>query len=190
MGMIAGMKPRFFLLAFALAGCGGGGSVAPETRWNGHPLGVTSTAFADHAPIPAKCARGGDNKSPLLQWTNPPAGVEDWAVICEDDDASGGAWVHWVVYGLGKEAKGLPEGVPDEKELKWPAGARQGENSWGHTRYDGPDPPGGSEHRYRFIVYALSAKLTLAPGATAEEVREAVKATTIGRGEVVGTFKR
>lgn len=186
------MKPApLAFCALLLAGCGGGAS-GPEERWTGHIVTVTSPAFEDHAAIPKKhAAKGeGENLSPLLKWSNPPAGTEDWAVICEDRDAPGGTWTHWVIYGLGKEAAGLPEGVPPDRELKWPAGARQGKNSWGDIGYGGPRPPSGSEHKYRFIVYALNGKLSLEPGLTADELREAMKGKVIGRGELVGTYKR
>ncbi|MEK7468938.1 MAG: YbhB/YbcL family Raf kinase inhibitor-like protein [Planctomycetota bacterium] len=176
-----------------LAGCSGGASNAPEERWTGHIVSVQSAAFKDAAPIPKKhAARGeGDNLSPLLTWSNPPAGVEEWALICEERDFSGDAQVHWVIYGIMKDAKGLPEGVPQEEELARPAGARQGDNSWGDTGYRGPNPSRGDEpHKYRFIVYALKKKLELPAGATAGELREAMKGSVIGRGEVAGTYQR
>lgn len=182
------------LFASTLLGCGCASSNGgPEEHWTGHVVTVSSPMFADGAAIPRRHAgKGeGDNVSPLFQWGNPPAGVEEWAVVCEDPDAPGGTWVHWVVYGIPKSAAGMPEAVPADRELKWPAGARQGKNSWGDIGYGGPLPPkGGGAHRYRFIVYALSKKLDLEAGATAGELRAAIKPIAIGRGEVVGTYAR
>ena len=189
------MKPLFAVaLAVLSAGCAGRDrSVGPEERWSGHIVTVQSAAFAADAPIPKKHAARdeGDNVSPLITWSNPPPGVEEWAVVCEDRDASGGTWVHWVVYAILKDAKGLPEGLPRDEELSRPAGARQGENSWGDIGYGGPRPPkGDAPHRYRFIVYALKSKIALEPGATLAELREAMKGLVIWRGEIAGTYQR
>lgn len=181
--------------ALAAAGCNGGGDrdAAAEERWTGHVLAVTSPAFADHAPIPKQHAyeEEGENVSPLLFWSNVPQGAEQFALVCEDPDAPGGTWVHWVIYGIPKDATGLPEGVPAKKELGRPVGALQGENSWGEVGWGGPLPPKGSgPHRYRFVVYALKLKLELKPGLTAAELREAMHGHVIGRGELVGTYRR
>ncbi len=177
-------------LCLLLAGCAGSPSSSPEERWTGHVVSVRSAAFADGAPMPKKHAARdeGDNVSPLLTWTNAPAGVEEWAVICEDREAGE---IHWVIYAILADAKGLPEGVLHDEILTRPMGAKQGDNSWGDTGYMGPRLSKGSGvHKYRFIVYALKKKLDLPEGALAGEVREAMKGLVIGRGEVVGTYER
>ena len=46
-------------------------------------------------------------------------------------------------------------------------GARQGRNDFRKIGYNGPCPPPGKTHRYFFRLYALDAKLDLAPGARA-----------------------
>ncbi|KAF0244506.1 MAG: phospholipid-binding protein PBP [Planctomycetota bacterium] len=180
-------------ICLLLAGCSGSGSNAPEERWTGHIVSVQSPAFRADTPIPKKHAARdeGENVSPLLTWSNPPDKVEEWALICEERDDSGGSRVHWVIYGIIADAKGLPEGVTHDEELSRPAGARQGDNSWGDTGYGGPKPSKGDPpHKYRFIVYALKKKLDLPPGATAGELREAMKGLVIGRGEIAGTYQR
>ena len=186
------------LVVLSLGGCSGcsssGRDAGTEERWTGHVIWMKSPAFEADKPIPKVHAYKdeGNNVSPLLTWSNPPPGVEEFAVICEDPDAPGGTWVHWVVYNIPKEATGLPEGMPPGKgDLDRPAGAKQGENSFGEIGYGGPIPPKGSgAHRYRFIVYALGLKLPLKAGATAAELREAMHGHVIGRGEIVGTYQR
>ena len=67
--------------------------------------------------------------------------------------------MHWVIYKIPPDAKGLPEGVPAKPKLEEPAGALQGKNSWtsGQTiGYRGPlPPPKHGRHRYFFRLYAL-----------------------------------
>ena len=55
----------------------------------------------------------GENKSPALEWKNPPAGTKSFALLVHDPDApSGGAgfW-HWIVYNIPADATSLPEGA-------------------------------------------------------------------------------
>ena len=71
-------------------------------------------------------------------------------------------WVHWVIYKIPADLKGLPEGVARKPRLKSPAGALQGQNSWPKGQnigYRGPmPPPGHGVHHYRFTLYALEAQ--------------------------------
>src|SRR4029079_2366634 len=50
-------------------------------------LTVSSLAFADHAPIPARYTADGPGLSPPLQWRGVPAGAASLALIVEDADA-------------------------------------------------------------------------------------------------------
>ena len=74
--------------------------------------------------------------------------------------------------------------------LTTPRGAKQGKNSFGTTGYGGPCPPKGKPHHYHFILIALDKSLGLHPGATHDQVVEAVRGHEIGRAELVGTYGR
>ncbi|MDB5942712.1 MAG: hypothetical protein JWQ13_2278 [Ramlibacter sp.] len=50
-------------------------------------LQVSSLAFADHAPIPARYTADGEGISPPLQWTGVPANAASLVLIVEDADA-------------------------------------------------------------------------------------------------------
>lgn len=158
-------------------------------------ISVTSEAFQADAVIPKKFTEDGQDVSPPLSWQNVPAGAKELALICDDPDApTSEPWVHWLLYKIPANVSELPEGVPDEAELKSPAGARQGLNSWKSGKtvgYRGPAPPKGhGVHHYHFHLYALDAPLSLAAKADKKQLLAAMKGHVLAEGEIVGTYQR
>ena len=151
------------------------------------PFELTSTAFGPGEPIPRQYTCDGEDMSPLLQWGEPPEGTQSFALIADDPDAPVGTWVHWVLYDLPAEARGLPEAVPPDAEL--PDGSRQGKNSWRRLGYGGPCPPGGT-HRYFFKLYALDSTLGLSAGANKERVLKAMEGHVLAEAELMGVYTR
>lgn len=145
---------------------------------------MRSPAFTDHAPIPGRHAKDGENASPPLEWSGVPDGAAELVLLCEDPDAPGGTFVHWVLTGLSPSLSGLGEG-----EL--PDGAVEGANDYGGTGYGGPQPPfGDPPHRYFFQLFALSEPLGVPAGASAADVREAMEGKEMASGVVIGTYQR
>ncbi len=149
---------------------------------------LTSTAFLDGQPIPARFTCEGADVSPPLEWTEPPAGTAGFAVICEDPDAPVGIWVHWVVYGLSAAVRDLPEMSPPADTL--PGGAKQGVNDFRRIGYGGPCPPPGRPHRYFFRLYALDAEPPLGPRATRAQVLRAIDGHILAECRLMGTYQR
>jgi len=148
---------------------------------------VSSPAFKEGEAIPKKFSCDGDNVSPPLEWSGIPAGTKSIALIADDPDAPRGTWVHWVLFNLPADTKGLSENVPRHSTLK--NGARQGMNDSRQLGYDGPCPPGGT-HRYYFKVYALDSVLPLDTGATKAQLLKSMEHHILGEGQVMGTYKR
>lgn len=173
-------------LALMILGC----ERKPQSEPSGEKGGltVTSTAFRNGEPIPAKYTGDGEDVSPQLAWTGAPPGTRSFVIICDDPDAPGGVFVHWVVYDLPPETTSLPEGVP--RESTPPGGGAQGTNDFGRRGYIGPSPPAGPAHHYHFRVYALSKTLGLKPGARRSAVDKAMKGAVLASGELVGTYQR
>jgi len=154
---------------------------------------LTSTAFAEGQPVPPRHTADGEDLSPPLSWSAVPEGTKELALICDDPDAPVGTWVHWVIYGIPADAKGLPEGVARDERPAQPAGAVQGKNSWSdgeNIGYRGPDPPKGGPHRYFFKLYALDVALPDEGAKTKEELLEAMTGHVIGEGQLMGMYQR
>jgi Raf kinase inhibitor-like YbhB/YbcL family protein len=148
---------------------------------------MTSAAFHNGGQIPKKFACDGQDVSPALSWTDPPAGTKSLALIVDDPDAPAGTWVHWVLYDLPSGTRQLPEGVAKDYELA--DGARQGHNDFGEIGYNGPCPPRGAMHRYFFKLYALDFKTRLNPGAAKSDVVRAMRGHILAQAEVIGKFR-
>jgi Raf kinase inhibitor-like YbhB/YbcL family protein len=151
-------------------------------------LAITSTAFADGAPIPARCTCEGDDRAPPLAFSGVPSGARSLALVVDDPDAPDPAapktvWVHWVVHELPPDTAGLPEGGA------LPAGARQGLNDWKRAGYGGPCPPIG-RHRYFFKLYALDAPLDVPSGLDKNALLAAMEGKVLAQGELIGTYER
>ena len=147
-------------------------------------LQITSTAFRNGETIPKPHTGDRKNVSPPLQWSEPPAGTNCFALICEDPDAPRGTWTHWVVFNLPADSRGFDEGA------RVSGGAIEGKNDFGKTGYGGPAPPPGKPHRYYFRIYALDTVLNLKEGATKQQVDAAMKGHVLGKGELMGKYSR
>lgn len=139
-------------------------------------LAVTSPAFAEGQPIPARFTCAGDGTSPAFVWTGVPAGTVEVAVIVSDPDAPRGTFLHWLVYGLPPRDGGFAEG-------RAPEGAHQGVNSARTADWCPPCPPSGT-HRYIVAVHALDARIAPAP---TEQVLAAIGRHTLAWGTLTGT---
>lgn len=149
---------------------------------------LTSSAFKEGERIPDRHTCEGDDLSPPLHWSVPPAATKSFALIADDPDAPGGMWVHWVIYNLSLDLRGLPEGIPAKDH--WLNGALQGLTDFKRVGYGGPCPPPGKPHRYYFKLYALDAVLTLKPRATKNQVLEACKGHVLAEAQLMGLFSR
>jgi Raf kinase inhibitor-like YbhB/YbcL family protein len=147
---------------------------------------VTSTAFNDGELIPKKYTCDGENVSPPLAWSGVPANAKSLALIVDDPDAPGKTWVHWVVYDLPTSVTSLSENAANAEQL---GGGKQGTNDFKKIGYGGPCPPSGA-HRYYFKLYALNAETSLNPGATKEQLLQAMAGHIIAQGQLLGRYKR
>ncbi len=148
------------------------------TTFNVSALTLTSTAFQNNGFIPSQYTCNGKNILPPLSWYDIPAATKSFAITLTDPDAPGGIWTHWVIYNIPANVNSIAEG-----ESSFPAGSVVLNNSWKHTKYDGPCPPSGTHH-YWFIIYALDDSLNLTNGNAFEKNIQdhlLAKASLVGR---------
>ncbi|HEY2070566.1 MAG TPA: YbhB/YbcL family Raf kinase inhibitor-like protein [Rhizomicrobium sp.] len=133
----------------------------------------------------------GDNVSPQLVWSNPPAGTKSFAVTLYDPDAQPSGWWHWIVFNIPASATGVTRGAGTMPSLL-PPGSVEGENDFGANAYGGACPPPGSgQHHYQFTVWALdSATVPLESGATGNDVRDYLKKHTVGQAMLTALYQR
>lgn len=200
--MLCGMKPMRTLLtttlALALPVVAAAQTPAPGAAPAQPPrpaLTLTTPAFPDGDPIPVKYTQAGEQVSPVLNWTNVPAGTQSFVLHMRDPDVARNRGtedqVHWLVWNIPGTATGLPEGVP--KGVTLPDGSQQ--ISASGPVYRGPGAPAsGPQHHYTFELYALDTKLDVPAGADAWVTRTAVwkamEGHVLGKAVYVGLFRR
>ncbi len=152
---------------------------------------LTSPSFRNNQPMPAKHSCEGADASPALKWEGAPAVTKSFALICDDPDAPGGTWIHWVAYGIPVAITELPESVAKTDTVAAPAGMKQGVNDFGRVGYGGPCAPRGhGVHHYHFRLYALDTELNLAPRVKRSQLDAAMKGHILAQAELVGTYQR
>lgn len=140
---------RFLFSVLLLAAC----AHAPAT------FRLTSS-FAENARLPDSTVLNdldcrGPNASPALEWNGAPAETKSYVLILDDYEARGGdGFVHWIAYNIPATTTSLPENA-GAGEPNLAAGGKHAYNDFLRRRYDGPCPPEGPPHKYRFTVYAL-----------------------------------
>ena len=152
------------------------------------PMKITSPAFEEGKPIPAKHTCDGKDVSPPLKWTGVPAAAKTLALTVDDPDAPVGDWFHWILYNLPVSTTELPEGLPKSENL--PKGGKQGMNDFKRLGYGGPCPPPGKPHRYFFKLYALDVQLNLPANITGKEFLNALTNHVIAQTTIMGTYER
>ncbi len=151
-------------------------------------LKISSSSFKDGGVVPSKYTCEGEDISPQIGWGELPEGVKSLAFVCDDSDAPGGDFVHWVIFNIPTEIDSLPEGIVAKDTLKF--GAIQGMTDFGSVGYGGPCPPRGSVHHYHFKLYGLDKMLEADENATKDELLGKMEGHIVAKGEIVGLFKR
>ena len=149
---------------------------------------LASPAFSDGQSIPAKYTGDSKDVSPPLTWANPPGGTKAFCLVCDDPDAPGKTWVHWVIYNIPPHALSLPEAL-EPNEIVFD-GIRQGVNDFGNTGYGGPAPPKGKPHRYFFKLYALNTAIDLKSGASKADLMRIIEGKVIEETVLMGKYQR
>ena len=169
-----------------VAGTGLDGGAAASFPAVPDSSGIASAPFtvilpwAEGAAIDPKYTCDGADVSPLISWTTPPAGTVEMALLMIDESAD---FIHWAVVGIPPIAGQKPEGTPF-------TGAIEGRNSFGNVGYQGPCPPAGAAHTYRFMLYALSQQAELPDAFTGQDLESVASPAALTVADVSGTYTR
>ncbi len=158
------------------------------------PFKLTSPEYQDNSVIAAKNAGNnkaspncvGDNVSPPLAWSNPPAGTKSFALIMVDPEGRGGLGVvHMVTYGIPASVNGFAEGALSKPSDEYVGG----KSTMGKATYFGPCTPSGDYHHYTLTLIAtdLDPK-ALPPGLTRDELFADLKGHTKGAAGLILRF--
>ena len=180
----------FCLLVISLVACAPTQLLPPSetqsTKEAAMSFEISSPAFQNGESILSKFSCDGEDISPALAWTEPPAGTQSFALIMDDPDAPMGTWVHWIIFNIPASIRNLTEGTPTYPQLS--DGSLQGKTSASSSGYHGPCPPSGTHH-YFFKLYALDTLLSLSNKADKKELLAAMEGHILANAELMGTFK-
>ena len=160
------------------------------------PFMLRSSSFEDGAKLAVKNAGNnksnpncvGENVSPALSWSNPPAGTNSYALLMFDPEGRPpGGVSHWVAYGIPVSVSGFAEGEVSKTGDKYVGG----KSTLNLPSYWGPCTPPGAPHHYTFTLMATDLEPTaLAPGLTRDEVIKALDGHAKGATGLIGTFSK
>ena len=171
----------FFMLSLMSAAVIGSGMSAGSQG----AISLASDSFKNGEYLEKDYTCEGKDISPELHWSFRGNAVS-FAVTCDDPDAPGGNFVHWVIYNIPGTDSGLPKGFPKKQEHN---GILQGTNDFPGTGYNGPCPPRGRPHRYIFTVYALDTRIT-DKNLSLADLKKAVKGHVLASAAITGMYKR
>ena len=151
---------------------------------------LSSPSFRHGTPVPQRHAGkrvGGQDLSPELTWTPPPAGTAELALVVQDPDAPLPRPVtHSFTLGIDPALSRLPEGALSDASPV--AGLRHGK-SMGSLGYFGPAPvPSHGPHSYIFQLFALDQPTSLRTGFTSKQALEAIRGHVIARARLDGSY--
>jgi Raf kinase inhibitor-like YbhB/YbcL family protein len=153
---------------------------------------VSSPAFKDHAPIPARHTADGEGISPELEWRGVPPGTVALALIVEDADSPTPApLVHAIAVDIDPLRKQLLEGELQETDHGRNTALNLGRNSYLRQAWLPPDPPPGhGVHRYAFQLFALALGKPFSDKPGRDELAAALRERATASGCLIGTYSR
>jgi Raf kinase inhibitor-like YbhB/YbcL family protein len=156
-------------------------------------LQLTSPAFNEGSTLSDDTVLNGldchgRNISPPLEWRNAPERTKSYVLVLDDYEARGGdGFVHWAIYNIPAAVTHLAANAgASEPDLT--GGGRHAYSDFLRRRFDGPCPPEGPPHKYRFTVYAIDMPSIDDAGTpmTWRKLRFVIKGHILGQASLTG----
>ena len=145
---------------------------------------LTSTEFnEDQQMMPPRFTCNGKNTNPPLKFDDVPEDTKSLALIMEDLDAPGGSMVHWLVYNMLSDSKGIEEGHTPDSGI-------EGMNDFEEKGYFGPCPPENSTRTYKFTLYALDKVVDSVENLSGVELIKRITNNVIEKAVLNAKFER
>lgn len=152
----------------------------------GERMLLMSDDFQNNELMPQALSCDGEDKMPRLVWQNVPSDTKSFALICDDPDAPGKTWVHWVLYDIPARVNR----IATEQDIVTNK-IKQGKNDFNKNSWGGPCPPSADDaHHYTFTLYALDTMLNLPPGIGKQQLLDTMRGHILGSAILVGVYKR
>ncbi len=143
-------------------------------------INVSSSTLMNGVYMPQKYICERQHVHPPFSFRGLPLETASIAMTLEKVQESRGVFDHWVIWNIHPMEMIIENTVP----------GTEGKNSFGKTRYQGPCPPEGRDHRYFFKVYALDIILDIKIGADKKTLEKAMQDHTLAKGEIIGMYKK
>jgi hypothetical protein len=152
---------------------------------------LTSPAFGHDTPIPER-HRGrlfGENISPALAWTPPPAETAELVLIVQDPDVPAKKpATHALALGIDPSLHAIPEnGLANPSPIP---GLKHGKGALGRRGWAGPLPPRShGPHSYVFQLFALDRASQLPDTFSLGDALQTMTGHVIARARLDGTYE-
>lgn len=149
---------------------------------------LTSPDFVDGGALPAKSVSkglGGQDLSPVLEWSGVPSAAKSLALTCYDPDApTGSGFWHMIL-------TNIPVTESGRISCQFlPASVKSAVNDAGTENFTGAyPPPDNPAHRYIFTLHALSLEDIDPASMTGAYVRFNIMRNQIASASITGLFK-
>lgn len=138
-----------------------------------------SKFFKDGGYLPRKFTCEGKDILPPLYWTDVPEGTRGFVLLMVDIDTPK-PFLHLFLYNLPPTLRSLRnDAIPDKVAYLV--------NEFGNLSYNGPCPPRGKRHTYRFMLVAVDAILKEMP---IEKMMANVEKHTLDQALLTCTYKK
>lgn len=149
---------------------------------------LDSSGFFHGGRIPRRYTCDGEDLSPPLRWSAPPADTKSFVLLCDDPDAPSGIFHHWALYDISAETRELAEGADRDAGEAF----KRGINDFQQLGYRGPCPPHRhGPHHYRFRLLALAVPhLRVSERPSCREVEHEAKRHALDEARLITTYER